>query len=148
MTGKRRGAPRIAALGSGGDFHAVPTSRKGRPMLGTLVRRSHASLALAAVAALAGLVVRTPAAFAAPAPEPPRLLVIEPEQVWDGVAAAPEKGWIVVVRGARIEAAGPARTTAVPAGAEHVALPGATLLPGLIEGHSHLFLHPYDETLW
>jgi len=29
-----------------------------------------------------------------------------------------------------------------------VNLPGATLIPGLIEGHSHLFLHPYNETLW
>src|SRR5678816_4481723 len=27
-------------------------------------------------------------------------------------------------------------------------LKGCTLLPGLIEGHSHLFLHPYNETTW
>jgi imidazolonepropionase-like amidohydrolase len=27
-------------------------------------------------------------------------------------------------------------------------LPGMTLMPGLIEGHSHLFLHPYNETSW
>ena len=27
-------------------------------------------------------------------------------------------------------------------------LPGLTLLPGLIEGHSHLLLHPYNETSW
>jgi len=33
-----------------------------------------------------------------------------------------------------------------PAGAERIELPGATLLPGMIEGHTHLFLHPYDET--
>jgi imidazolonepropionase-like amidohydrolase len=55
-------------------------------------------------------------------------------------------GWSVVVRGDRIEAAGP--SIAVPAGAARIALPGATLLPGLIEGHSHLLLHPYDETPW
>ncbi|MDQ2934869.1 MAG: amidohydrolase family protein, partial [Chloroflexota bacterium] len=34
------------------------------------------------------------------------------------------------------------------AGAERIDLPGTTLMPGLIEGHSHLFLHPYDEALW
>ena len=78
----------------------------------------------------------------------PRLLVLEPDAVWDGVSAAPQRGWVVVVRGARIESAGPARTVAVPAGAEHIALAGTTLIPGLIEGHSHLFLHPYNETLW
>jgi imidazolonepropionase-like amidohydrolase len=52
----------------------------------------------------------------------------------------------VVVRGQRIDFAGPAATA--PAGADTVALPGATMLPGLIEGHSHLLLHPYNETSW
>ena len=27
-------------------------------------------------------------------------------------------------------------------------LPGTTLMPGLIDAHSHIFLHPYNETLW
>jgi len=27
-------------------------------------------------------------------------------------------------------------------------LPGATLMPGMIEGHGHLFLHPYNEVSW
>jgi imidazolonepropionase-like amidohydrolase len=35
-----------------------------------------------------------------------------------------------------------------PAGAQRLELAGTTLIPGLIEGHSHLFLHPYDEALW
>ncbi len=56
--------------------------------------------------------------------------------------------WVVVVRGERIEAAGPAASVAVPPGAKVVSLTGQTLLPGLIEGHSHLLLHPYDETSW
>jgi imidazolonepropionase-like amidohydrolase len=77
-----------------------------------------------------------------------RTLVLAPEAVWDGTAEAPRHGWVVVVRGERIEAVGPETTTAAPAGAQRIALAGTTLIPGLIEGHSHLFLHPYDETLW
>ena len=79
-------------------------------------------------------------------PSPP--IVLAPDAVWDGVADAPKKGWVVVVRGSRIESVGRADSTKVPAGAERIALPGTTLIPGLIEGHSHLFLHPYNETLW
>ena len=75
-------------------------------------------------------------------------MVLAPDAVWDGLADAPRSGWVVVVRGERIEAVGPAKQTSVPADAERVPLPGATLIPGLIEGHSHLFLHPYNETLW
>src|SRR5690348_10476849 len=77
-----------------------------------------------------------------------RATVIVPDAVWDGVVDAPQAGWIVVVRGSRIEAVGPAGRVAAPADAERIELPGTTLIPGLIEGHSHLFLHPYNETLW
>jgi imidazolonepropionase-like amidohydrolase len=54
----------------------------------------------------------------------------------------------VLVRDDRIEAAGPADGIAVPPGATVIDLPGTTLSPGLIEGHSHLLLHPYNETSW
>jgi imidazolonepropionase-like amidohydrolase len=77
-----------------------------------------------------------------------RATVLAADAVWDGVADAPKRGWIVVVRGTRIEAAGPSASVTVPAGADRVELAGTTLIPGLIEGHSHLFLHPYDEALW
>jgi imidazolonepropionase-like amidohydrolase len=77
-----------------------------------------------------------------------RPVVLVPAAVWDGVGDSPARGWVVVVHGSRITAAGPAGRVEVPAGAERVELPGTTLIPGLIEGHSHLFLHPYDETLW
>ncbi|MEK7380980.1 MAG: amidohydrolase family protein, partial [Gemmatimonadota bacterium] len=73
-------------------------------------------------------------------------LVLVPGAVFDGVTAQLHRGWRVVVRGDRIVAAGPAAET--PSGAREVALPGLTLLPGLIDGHSHLLLHPYDETSW
>ncbi len=63
---------------------------------------------------------------------------------------APEAhaGWVVVVRGERIAAAGPKDTVVMPEGARVVALPGTTLLPGLIDAHSHVLLHAYDETPW
>jgi imidazolonepropionase-like amidohydrolase len=56
------------------------------------------------------------------------------------------RGWSVLVRGSTIEAVGP--DIVAPAGTRIVELPGTTLMPGMIEGHSHLFLHPYDETPW
>ena len=103
---------------------------------------------LAGILALA-LVLPVPAgAQRATPPDTARATVLVPDAVWDGLAATPARGWLIVVRGERIVAAGPAGSTALPTGAERVALPGTTLLPGLIEGHSHLFLHPYDETLW
>ena len=73
-------------------------------------------------------------------------IVLRPDRVFDGEGT--HTGWVVVVRGDRIEAAGPAAATTVPAGARSMALAGATLMPGLIEGHSHLLLHPYNETTW
>lgn len=74
-------------------------------------------------------------------------VVVRADRVFDGERM--QQGWAVVVRGPRIEAAGPAATLQVPAGARTIALPaGTTLLPGLIEGHSHLLLHPYNETSW
>jgi imidazolonepropionase-like amidohydrolase len=74
----------------------------------------------------------------------PTLLL--PSRVFDGTEL--HDGWAVLVRGERIAAAGPVVTVAVPAGARRVDLSGATLMPGMIEGHSHLLLHPYNETPW
>ncbi len=54
----------------------------------------------------------------------------------------------MLVAGERIQSVGPVEDVQAPRGARAVDLPGATLLPGLIDAHSHLFLHPYDETLW
>jgi imidazolonepropionase-like amidohydrolase len=71
--------------------------------------------------------------------------VITPSRVFDGQAM--HEGWGLRVRGVRIDAVGPVETISSP-GAETIDLPGATLLPGLIESHSHVLLHPYDETPW
>jgi imidazolonepropionase-like amidohydrolase len=85
--------------------------------------------------------------FAAPviAAEPETIL-LQPAQVFDGIDPRPHAGWQVLVRGDRIMAAGPG--LAAPPGARTIPLPGATLMPGMIEGHGHLFLHPYDEAKW
>jgi imidazolonepropionase-like amidohydrolase len=87
-------------------------------------------------------------AQAAPAASPPASVLLRPDQVWDGVAASPRAGVVVLVTGNRIAAVGPAPEVRVPAGARVIDLPGVTLLPGLMDAHSHIFLHPYDETLW
>jgi len=79
-------------------------------------------------------------------PPAPGTTLFRPAAVFDGLVAAPHPGWQVLVRGDRIAAVGPA--LAAPADARVVDLPGQTLMPGLIEGHGHLFLHPYDEASW
>jgi imidazolonepropionase-like amidohydrolase len=73
-------------------------------------------------------------------------VLLKPAAVFDGVDPHPHPGWLVLVEGDRIAAVGP--NLAAPAGARIIDLPGETLIPGMIEGHSHLFLHPYNETLW
>ena len=71
--------------------------------------------------------------------------LLKPARVFDGDAL--HDGWAVLLRGDRIEVVGPLST--VPSqNATVVELPGTTLLPGLIEAHSHVLLHPYNETSW
>lgn len=72
--------------------------------------------------------------------------LITPARVFDGMEM--HEGWSVLVRGDRIAAVGLPNTIAAPANARRVDLPGATLMPGMIEMHSHLLLHPYNETTW
>jgi imidazolonepropionase-like amidohydrolase len=100
------------------------------------------------------LVAALPLALAAQAgrPSPPQgaattatVTVLRPARVFDGDTM--HEGWAVRVRGDRIEAAGPAAGVSTP-GVATVDLPGATLMPGLVDGHSHVLLHPYNETSW
>lgn len=72
--------------------------------------------------------------------------LLKPDRVFDGEQM--HSGWVVLVKGNRIEAAGEAASIKAPASVKVIELKGTTLMPGLIEGHSHLFLHPYNETLW
>jgi len=96
--------------------------------------------ALLAVSA-AAVAAQTPAA-------PPASVLLKPARVFDAVSQTPHEGWAVLVTGNRIAAAGPAADVKAPAGANVIDLPGATLLPGLIDAHSHIYLHPYNEATW
>jgi imidazolonepropionase-like amidohydrolase len=75
-------------------------------------------------------------------------ILLVPEAVWDGTADAPQPGWVVLVSKGHIDTLGPADEVIAPKQATRIDLPGTTLIPGLIEGHSHLFLHPYNEATW
>jgi imidazolonepropionase-like amidohydrolase len=97
---------------------------------------------LARSCALAALALIAATADAAPTP-----VLLSPDRVWTG-DGAPHSGWAVLVADGRIQAVGPAAEIAVPADAERIALPGKTLIPGLIDLHSHVLLHPYNETTW
>ena len=78
---------------------------------------------------------------------PPSYL-LRPQRVFDGVSAQPHEGWVVLVLGDRIVSVGPSASVTPPGGTTQIDLPGTTLLPGLIDAHSHLLLHPYNETSW
>ncbi|MCP4663596.1 MAG: amidohydrolase family protein, partial [bacterium] len=59
------------------------------------------------------------------------------------------EGHSVVVSDGRILRIAESKQSAAAApDARRLDLPGLTLLPGLIDAHSHLLLHPYDETSW
>ena len=70
------------------------------------------------------------------------IYLLKPDRVFDGEQM--HEGWQVLVKNNKIEAVGIINNK----NAEIIELKGCTLLPGLIEGHSHLFLHPYNETSW
>src|ERR1700752_1031903 len=76
------------------------------------------------------------------------VLLLKPAHVFGGESAQLHDNWVVVVRGEKIEAVGPPSSINVPADAKVIDLPGLTLMPGLIEAHSHILLHPYSETVW
>lgn len=102
------------------------------------MRKTLAMLVLASVAAALPSAQTTP---------PRTVTVLKPARVFDGDAM--HEGWAVLVKGERIDAVGPADTIAgAAAGARVVDLPGTTLTPGLVEGHSHVLLHAYNETTW
>jgi imidazolonepropionase-like amidohydrolase len=71
---------------------------------------------------------------------PERLFTVEDQGTHDG--------WAVLVTGNKITAVGPTEQLQPPVDTERIVLPGTTLLPGLMDVHSHIFLHPYNEAPW
>lgn len=72
--------------------------------------------------------------------------LLVPDRVFDGMELHTD--WVVAVQGNKIVYAGPEAGLSRKASYQRKELPGMTLMPGLIEGHSHLLLHPYNETDW
>ncbi len=96
------------------------------------------------VTSLLAITASVVATAAQPSPQTPPTVVLRPDRVFDGDTL--HDGWAVRVAGSRIDAVGP--RAGMAAADETIDLPEATLLPGLIEGHSHVLLHPYNETSW
>src|ERR1041385_4042212 len=76
-----------------------------------------------------------------------RPILLLPSRVFDSEAATIHQGWSVLVISNRIAAAGPTGEVSAPSDVDRIELPDMTLLPGLMDIHSHIFLHPYNEKL-
>ena len=79
---------------------------------------------------------------------PETVYLLRPAHIFDGESGQLHDNWVVLVRGEKIEAVGPASSVSGASSARVIDLPGLTLMPGLIEAHSHVLLHPYTETVW
>jgi imidazolonepropionase-like amidohydrolase len=108
--------------------------------------------ASAVVAKLASLVVVAlvvaRSAVAQGAAPPAGSLLLRPGAVFEATGEQPHAGWVVLVTGDAIAAVGPAAEMSAPPKTQTIDLPAMTLLPGLIDAHSHIFLHPYNEASW
>jgi imidazolonepropionase-like amidohydrolase len=74
----------------------------------------------------------------------PAVTVIRAGTLIDGKSDHPRRDQVIVVRGNRIESVSDAATAKVPAGATVIDLSKATVLPGLIDSHTHIFLQGED----
>ena len=99
------------------------------------------------LAACASLIAVAAGAADEPA-APTTSYLLKADRVFDSRSEQAHAGWAVLVQGDKIAAVGPADQIKGAADARVVNMPGTTLLPGLIDAHSHIFLHPYNETLW
>jgi imidazolonepropionase-like amidohydrolase len=82
--------------------------------------------------------------LAAPATGAPEVTVVRAGVLIDGASAAPRRDQRIVIRGNRIERVGDAAAVAIPEGARVIDLSRATVLPGLIDTHTHIFLQGED----
>jgi imidazolonepropionase-like amidohydrolase len=135
------------------DRHSPPALSKKSPGCATFIAMKTSRLAthVAAAAVLllsmthasarAAMAQRTPGDTAVP-------VLLVPDRVFDAPAGVERSGWVVLVHGRRIVAVGPRSGMDIPGGTREIDLKGTTLLPGLIEAHSHMMLHPYNEASW
>ncbi|MEJ0054292.1 MAG: hypothetical protein WDN75_00735 [Bacteroidota bacterium] len=72
--------------------------------------------------------------------------LLQPDRVFDGTEM--HEGWVVLVENDKIISAGTKESIKAGKETQVIAMAGTTLLPGLIEGHSHLLLYPYNITDW
>ncbi len=100
------------------------------------------------VSALAAFVPSLVAAQAAPAATTSASYLLKPARVFDGTGQAPQSGVVVLVQNGRITAVGSAASVKAPGDATVIDLPNMTLMPGMIDLHSHVLLHPYNEATW
>ena len=68
-----------------------------------------------------------------------KTVVIRAGQLFDGKSDQLSSNQVIVIEGDRIADVGPAASVKIPAGAEEIDLGTGTVLPGLIEGHNHMF---------
>jgi imidazolonepropionase-like amidohydrolase len=107
-------------------------------LLSSLVFLAVGALTLAAPPAGAEVATATPSTAD---------ILLRPARIW--TAGSPvREGWVVLIHGERIATVGPAAEVAAPKDVTVIDLPGETLIPGLMDLHAHLLLHPYNETLW
>ncbi|PHN92580.1 amidohydrolase [Maribacter sp. 6B07] len=72
--------------------------------------------------------------------------LLKPDRVFDGTEM--HENWVVLVEENLITYAGKLSGMDLPDHTTEIELEGTTLMPGIIEGHSHILLHPYNETDW
>jgi len=75
--------------------------------------------------------------------EPP-VTVIRAGTLIDGKSDAVRRDQIIIIRGNRIESVADVASAKIPAGADVIDLSRATVLPGLIDSHTHIFLQGED----
>jgi imidazolonepropionase-like amidohydrolase len=137
----RRQAEKTANAPRSNPEPCAEISREGFMLRGVVCR---SLVGFAMVVSSAG----GPPAAAAPPPAPPAPIHLRPHAVFTAENDQLHEGWGVLVEGERIAAVGPDDTLRIPAGTRTMELPDMTMLPGLMDLHSHIFLHPYNETLW
>ncbi|MDA8874492.1 amidohydrolase family protein [Winogradskyella sp.] len=73
-------------------------------------------------------------------------ILLKPDRIFDGKKM--HENWVVLIEDNKIIQVGELNNIQISLGAKEIDLKGKTLMPGIIEGHSHILLHPYNETNW